>query len=73
MPGHESAGANNTRSLNAALAALQPFDTLVVPNKTFWVAGGVRATELHDVTIQLDGTLRFLPGRNGWPVQPANK
>ena len=66
-----SAGVANTISLNAALAALQPGDTLRVANETFFLAGGVRAANLHAVTIQLDGTLKFLPGRKGWPTQPC--
>ena len=68
-PDQQSAATANTASLNAALAALEPGDTLVISNRTFWMAGGVHAAELHDVTLQLDGTLRFLPGRHGWPVQ----
>ena len=35
------------------------------------IPGGVYATDLHNVTVQLDGTLRFLPGRKGWPLRPA--
>jgi len=34
-----------------------------------WLAGGVHAVNLHGVTLQLDGTLRFLPGRKEWPTQ----
>lgn len=68
-PDQQAAAAANTASLNAALAALVPGDTLVVPNHTYWMAGGVHAAGLHNVTLQLDGTLRFLPGRHGWPVQ----
>eukprot|EP00937_MAST-01D_sp_MAST-1D-sp2_P002275 g2275.t1 len=73
VPDDKSAGASNTRSLNAALASLAPGDTLAISNKTFWVAGGVRGTDLHSVTIQLDGTLSFLPGRKGWPTQPRSQ
>ena len=73
VPGDKSAGARNTAALNTALASLARGDTLLVANKTFWVAGGVRATDLHSVTIQLDGTLRFLPGRRGWPTQPRSR
>jgi polygalacturonase len=63
-----SAGVDNTRTLNAALAQLRPGDTLRIPNETFWVAGGVRASGLSNVTLVLDGTLKFLPGRHDWPA-----
>lgn len=63
-------GKDNTQSLNTALAALRTGDTLRIANDTFWLAGGVVASGLHSVTLQLDGTLRFLPGREGWPVRP---
>lgn len=45
--------------LNKTLAALAPGDTWVVPNKTFWIMGGIVAQNLHNVTIQIDGTLGF--------------
>ena len=37
------------------------------------MAGGVAATELQSVTIQLDGTLIFVPGRDRWPLNPPGK
>ena len=63
----------NTALLNSLLAKLALGDLLLVTNKTFYVDGGVRATEIHGVTIQLDGTLKFLPGRKGWPTQDCSK
>ena len=69
VPGSESAGAQNTVLLNKALAALSPGDTLAFPNQTFYLAGGVRGTNLVDATLRLDGTLKFLGGRKGWPTQ----
>jgi polygalacturonase len=63
-----SAAQNNTRILNSVLRSLHPGDTLTISNSTFWVAGGVRAVHVHGVELRLDGTLRFLPGRNGWPT-----
>jgi len=65
----QSAGASNTALLNKVLGDLGPGDTLLVPNRTFWLAGGVRGSGLVDTTIRLDGTLKFLPGRKGWPTQ----
>ena len=37
-------------------------DTLYISAKTFWLAGGVRLVNAHDVTLQLDGTLEFREG-----------
>ena len=68
-PDDEGSASNNTAALNAALAALLPGDTLSIPNRTFWLAGGVRSTGLVNATLRLDGTLRFLAGRKGWPVE----
>ena len=62
----------NTALLNSALSKLGSGDALVVSNKTFYVAGGIRATELHGVTLQLEGTLKFLPGRKGWPTEDCS-
>merc|ERR1719469_9636 len=46
---------------------MQPGDVLVVPNKTFTVMGGIRATGLDSVTIQIDGTLSFKDDLKHWP------
>ena len=73
VPGpNQRHGIQNTAKLNAAFRLLAPGDTLIVPNSSFWVAGGVHAHSLHDITIQLDGTLKFLPGRKAWPTQLCN-
>lgn len=69
VPDDGAAASNNTKSLNLALASLAPGDTLAIANHTFWLAGGVHATGLINTTIQLDGTLRFLAGREHWPVE----
>lgn len=49
----------NGRALNTTLATLQPGDTFVVPSKTFYLMGGIKARDLRDVTIRIDGTLYF--------------
>ena len=41
----------------------------MIPNRTFWLAGGVRAFGLVNATLRLDGTLRFLAERKSWPVE----
>ena len=68
-PDDQASASNNTADLNVALATLLPGDTLSIPNSTFWLTGGVRSTGLVNVTLRLDGTLRFLAERKGWPVE----
>ena len=72
-PDDLSSAANNTASLNRALASLatSPGDHLVIPNATFWLSGGVFASGLVNATVWLDGTLKFVPGRTGWPTEPC--
>ena len=57
----------NGALLNASLAALEAGDRLVIPNKTFHVMGGIVASGLRDVTVQLDGTLKFSTRMDAWP------
>ncbi len=50
----------NGKALNASLSKLSRGDRLVIPaDKTFYLMGGIVAHRLHDVTIQIDGTLKF--------------
>lgn len=49
----------NGAALNTTLAMLQPGDTLLVPEKKFYIMGGVQVAGLNSVTIQIDGTLEF--------------
>lgn len=49
----------NGAALNASLAKLQTGDVFVVPNKTYYLMGGIEASHLTDVTISIDGTLEF--------------
>jgi len=50
----------NGNALNASLAKLKRGDTFVIPGgKTFYLMGGIKAYDLADVTIQIDGTLEF--------------
>ena len=39
----------NGAALNASLKDLNPGDTFLVPNKTFYLMGGVKASDLHSV------------------------
>ena len=58
----------NTEALNRTLATLAPGDTLLVPNKTYVFMGGVAASGLADVTLQLDGTLKLSDNQDAYPV-----
>jgi len=62
---------HNGRLLNATLAQLAPGDTLLIPNKTFRIMGGIKAHGLKNVTIQLDGTLEFSEHIGDWPCRSA--
>jgi hypothetical protein len=53
--------------LNETLASMRPGDTLHVENTSFYVMGGIRATNLTNVTIQIDGTLLFSDDLKAWP------
>ena len=59
---------HNAILLNSTLARLEPGDTLFFPNTTFTLMGGVQGWNLTDVTIQLDGTLRFSDSIDDWPT-----
>ena len=67
---------HNARLLNRTLnTTIQAGDTLVFPNVTFNLMGGILATGLRNVTLQFDGTLRFADGshRKVWPKSPKGK
>jgi len=59
---------HNGAKMNETLAQLAPGDVFVIPNKTFHVMGGIQATGLRDVTIQIDGTLAFSENTKAWPT-----
>lgn len=68
-PDHSSLATEraNGALLNASLASLQPGDTLVIPNATYHVMGGIVGRKLKDVVIQIDGTLKFSTRADDWP------
>jgi len=51
----------------SSLSSLDPGDTLLVPNTTFRIMGGMVLSDLYNVTIQLDGTLSFSDDLKAWP------
>ena len=63
----ESVEWSNGRLLNQTLGSLQAGDTLLVPNKSFHVMGGIQAKDLQSVVIQIDGTLIFSARKKDWP------
>ena len=60
---------HNGALLNQTLnpANLTSGDTLLIPDKTFHIMGGIVSEGLQDVTIQLDGTLFFSEIIESWP------
>ena len=61
----------NAALLNRTLQrVLAPGDTLVFPNTTFHLQGGVTASGLRNVTLRFDGTLSFADDRTRWPKKP---
>ncbi len=75
-PGVDSSTAiaiNNSGILNETLAALLPGDVLVIPNETYTLMGGVLASGLASVTLQIDGTLRFTDDIDAWPTTDGQK
>ena len=53
--------------LNSTLAALRPGDTLLIPNATFHLMGGIVSSNLSDCAIQIDGTIVFSGDTLQWP------
>jgi len=49
---------------------MQPGDRMVVPNDTFWMAGGVTGNHLRDIVFQIDGTLKWSNNQTAWPRTP---
>lgn len=63
----------NTALMNTTLASLAPGDTLLVPNKTFLMMGGIYASNLSDITLQIEGTLLFSDDCDHWPTETGKK
>eukprot|EP00043_Microstomoeca_roanoka_P003609 m.44775 g.44775 ORF g.44775 m.44775 type:complete len:440 (+) comp12130_c0_seq1:309-1628(+) len=63
----------NSHLLNQTLASLKPGDTLLIPNTTFWLMGGIYVSNMQHVVIQLDGTLAYLDDMKAWPRYPDGR
>ena len=67
---HEAAVANAGLFNKILNGTLKNGDTLVFPNTTFYMMGGITASGLEGVTIQFDGTIIFADDKksiNNWP------
>jgi len=40
---------------------------LVIPNRTYYIQGGIHVDNVTGVTIQLDGTLSYASSQDSWP------
>ena len=52
--------------MNSTLPTLKPGDTFVVPNKTFYLMGGIVAPDISSVVFIIDGTLLFSNDITNW-------
>lgn len=59
----------NAALFNATMNALAPGDTLLVPNSTYLMMGGIIVTDLTDATLQIEGTLLFSDDCDAWPTE----
>ena len=48
-------------------------DIFMIPNKYFYLMGGIKAWNLESVTFQLDGTLVFSNNIEEWPKETNGK
>jgi len=58
----------NGALFNTTFASLMPGDRFIIPNSTFYVMGGIKAAELRDIIIQIDGTIIFSEDMDSWPT-----
>ena len=58
----------NSILLNYTLQTLVSGDEVYVPNSTYWLAGGIFASNLINNKFTIDGTLSFSDDREKWPT-----
>eukprot|EP00040_Diaphanoeca_grandis_P018857 m.99295 g.99295 ORF g.99295 m.99295 type:complete len:504 (-) comp27142_c2_seq1:85-1596(-) len=58
---------------NATFPKMRSGDTIWVPNEVFHLYGGIMASDLSNITFQIDGTLSFGNDRNEWPSDVNRK
>jgi hypothetical protein len=59
----------NTALMSKLFASLSPGDTLSVKNSTYLMMGGVYASNMTDITFNIDGTLLFSDDCDSWPTE----
>ena len=52
--------------MNNTLSTLESGDTFFIPNKTFYLMGGIVAPDISSVVFVIDGTLLFSNDINNW-------
>jgi hypothetical protein len=52
---------------NETLNNIQPGDIFIIPNRTFNLIGGIKASGIHDFVLQIDGTIAFDNNRDTFP------
>lgn len=57
----------NGALLNRTLSALRPGDELVFPNATYYLMGGIIASNLRNNVLHFEGTLKFSNDVKRWP------
>lgn len=69
IPNDDSSRAEwfNGGLVNSTLSLLEPGDTLLFPEGTYYLMGGITATGLQGVTLQFDGMLVFSNKTHEWP------
>lgn len=58
----------NGMLMNETLASLKSGDTLLVPEGTFYIMGGITGGFFSDVTIEINGKLMFSNDTRHWPT-----
>ena len=53
--------------MNITLNSLQEGDKFLIPNKTFYLMGGIKAFNITSVVFQLEGTLLYSNDTRHWP------
>ena len=58
--------------MNSTLPTLEPGDTFFIPNKTFYMMGGIIAPDISSVVFVIDGTMLFSNDLRNWPRNEEN-
>lgn len=68
VAGNETFALSNTNAIQKAFASAAPGDTLLVPGGKVFFILGTYITNVHGLTVVLDGTLRASPQFDVWPL-----